>query len=100
MTKPLPLSDVAQSVIEANTDWDVKDIDDVAAASAELDIVAAHLGGHDQAAQALANARVLLRAVLMRNLSAVQSQTFLLAEKHGLAELQVMNGNAREKAAS
>jgi cytolysin (calcineurin-like family phosphatase) len=98
MTPPLKLSDVAKAVIEANTEWDAKDIDDATAISAALDTLAVNV--KESGLPALTDARAHLRALLLRNLSAVQSQTLLVAEMHAKAEMVVMTGNAAGRAAS
>lgn len=86
MTKPLPLSGVAQAVISVNAEWDAQDIDDL-------------LGVYDAAVRGDTSAIfATVRRMLKRNLNSVQSQTYLLSDKYARAESIIMDAKAAEKA--
>lgn len=82
MTKPMPLSEAGTVVVEKNTTWDLDDIDDATEA-----LNALTKSDYERVAD-------LLSSIVRRNLNAVSSQTWLLADKQAHAELVIMNANA------
>lgn len=88
MTKPLALSQVAQTVIEATTEWAYANTADAANA-----LVALNQNDTQKVGE-------LLEGIMHRSIRAGTAQTYLLAEKHAKAEMEVMAGNARKAVAS
>lgn len=86
MPEPMKLPRVANAVVEQNMSWDRSDVEDAvriafAAAKGDMDTVI-----------------TLAQDLARRNMDAVESQQYLVADKPGKAEMTVMNANARNKA--
>lgn len=82
MTPPAKLSDIGMVVVEKNAEWDLQDVDDAAEA-----LKALNKGDHGRVADLLTN-------IVKRNMNAISSQTWMLADKQAHAEMVVMNANA------